>query len=117
MVGSIVRGALIGLTPLGLLVGVATLSLIFTVLARQLIAEAGFLVQQQTALITLIIGLILAIAVYAVAIWRILRQVSFWQQNGERAQASAMLWSLVITALVVAAPVLLALLFPQHPAP
>jgi uncharacterized membrane protein YidH (DUF202 family) len=111
------RGALIGLIPLGLLAGIVALGVIATTLVRQLVAGSGFFVQQQAALITLIAGLILAIAIYAVALWRILRRVAAWQQDGKKAQASATLWALGATALIVVLPVLLALLLPQHPAP
>lgn len=111
------RGALVGLIPLGLLAGVVVLTLVITVLARQLVAASGFFAQQQAALITLIAGLVVAIVVYAVALWSRLRRVTAWQHDGEQAQASAALWALGATALVVIVPVLLALLLPQHPAP
>jgi hypothetical protein len=111
------RGALVGLIPLGLLAGAVVLTLVITVLARQLVAASGFFAQQQAALITLIVGLVVAIVVYAVALWSILRRVAAWQHDEEQAQASAALWALGATALVVIVPVLLALLLPQHPAP
>jgi membrane protease YdiL (CAAX protease family) len=111
------RGALVGLIPLGLLAGAVVLTLVITVLARQLVAASGFFAQQQAALITLIAGLVVAIVVYAVALWSILRRVAAWRHDGEQAQASAALWALGATALVVIVPVLLALLLPQHPAP
>lgn len=111
------RGALIGLVPLGLLIVSVAVTLLLTALARQLLAAAGFFAQQQVAVITLIVGLVLASVVYAVAIWRTLRRVRIWQQNGEIAQVSAALWTLGATALVVVVPVLVALLLPQHPAP
>ncbi len=65
---SVWRGVLVGLIPLGLLAGMVAITLLVTALARQLAAGSGFLVQQQTALLALIVGLALAIVVYAVAI-------------------------------------------------
>jgi ABC-type nickel/cobalt efflux system permease component RcnA len=115
--GSVGRGVLIGLIPLGLLIVLVTVTVLLTTLARLLLASAGFFVQQQAAVIVLIVGLILTIAVFAVAIWRVLRQVAVWQQDGVIVQANATLWALGVTALVVVVPVLLALLLPQHPAP
>jgi len=114
---SIWHGVLVGLIPLGLLAGVVVITLLVTALARQLVAGSGFFVQQQTALITLIVGLILAIVVYAVAIWRVLRHVKIWQQDGTITQANAALWALTATALITVMPVVLAIILPQHPAP
>jgi uncharacterized membrane protein YidH (DUF202 family) len=111
------RGLLVGLIPLGLLAAVVGIALLLTAFAHQLFEGAGFFAQQQAALIVLIAGLTLAIAVFAVAIWRVLRRVAAWQQSGAMAQASATLWVLSATALIVVLPVLLALLLPQHPAP
>lgn len=115
--GSAVRGALIGLGPLGLLAGFVALAVVLTALARALVADAGFFAQQQAALSTLIAGLVLAILIFAIAVWRVLRRVAAWQQAGAAVQASAALWALGTTALVIVIPILLALLLPQHPAP
>jgi len=111
------RGALVGLIPLGLLTGIVAITLLFTALARQLVAGSGFFVQQQTALVALIVGLVLAIGVYTLAIWRVLRRVKIWQRDGTTTQANAALWVITATALIMVVPVLLALLLPQHPAP
>jgi len=43
--------------------------------------------------------------------------VARWQQGEATTRASALLWTLSATALVIVLPVLLALLLPQHPAP
>jgi hypothetical protein len=115
--GSAMRGALIGLIPVGLLAGCVALAVVLTALARQLVSGSGFFVQQQAALITLIVGLMLAIAIFALAVWRVLRRVAAWQQSGVAVQAKAALWALGVTALVIVVPVLLALLLPQHPFP
>jgi uncharacterized membrane protein YidH (DUF202 family) len=109
------RGLLVGLIPLGLLAAVVGITVLLAALARQMFEASGFFAQQQAAVIVLIVGLMLAIAVFAVAIWRVLRRVAARQQSG--AKASATLWALSATALLVVLPVLLALLLPQHPAP
>ncbi len=111
------RGVLVGLIPLGLLAGIVLITLLVTALVRQLVAGSGFFVQQQTALIALIVGLILAIVVFAVASWRVLRHVKIWQRDGTTTQANAALWALTATALIIVLPVLLAIILPQHPAP
>jgi uncharacterized membrane protein YidH (DUF202 family) len=111
------HGVLVGLIPLGLLAGIVAITLLVTALARQLVAGSGFFMQQQTALIALIVGLVLAIVVYAVASWRVLRRVKIWQRDGTTTQANAALWALTATTLIIVLPVLLALILPQHPAP
>jgi uncharacterized membrane protein YhaH (DUF805 family) len=111
------RGALVGLVPLGLLALIIAVALALAVLARQLTAASGFFAQQQAALITLIAGFVLALVVYVVAIVLTTRRIADWQENGIAVQARAALWSLGITALIVILPFLLAILLPQHPAP
>ncbi len=111
------RGVLVGLIPLGLLAGIVLITLLVTAFVRQLVAGSGFFVQQQTALIALIVGLVLATVVFAVASWRVLRRVKSWQRDGTTAQANAALWALTATALIIVLPVLLAIILPQHPAP
>lgn len=115
--GSVWRGMLISLIPLGLLIVMVTFTVLLTALARLLFASSGFFVQQEAAMIVLIAGLALAVAVYVVALWRTLRDVRIWQQEGKRAQALSALWGLGATTLVVVVPILLALLLPQHPFP
>ncbi len=111
------RGVLVGLIPLGLLASIVLITLLVTALVRQLVAGSGFFVQQQTALIALIVGLVLAIVVFTVASWRVLRHVKIWQRDGTTKQANAALWALTATALIIVLPVLLAIILPQHPAP
>ncbi len=115
--GSALRGVLIGLIPLGLLAGVVLLSVIATAIARGLTAGSGFYAQQEAALITLIIGLVLTIVVFAIACWRVLHQVGLWQKAGAAVQATATLWTLGLTALVIISPLRRAILVPQHPCP
>ena len=114
---SVWQGVLTGLIPLGLLIVLVTVTMLLTALARLQFADAGFFTQQQASVLVLIVGLIITIAVFAVAIWLVLRRVAVWQQNVVTIQANAALWALGITALVVVVPVLLAILLPQHPFP
>lgn len=110
------RGALLGLVPLGLLVLIIAIALALAALGRQLFATSGFFAQQQAAVIILVAGFVLALVVYGIAIVLTLRRVASWQQSGIAARARAALWSLGITALIVILPLLLAILLPQHPA-
>lgn len=115
--GSAVRGAWVGLGPLGLLAGFVALAVVLTALARLLAAGAGFFAQQQAVLGTLVAGLVLAIVIFAIGIWRVLRRVAAWQRDGAVVQANSALWALGATALVIVIPILLGLLLPQHPFP
>ena len=80
--GAALHGILSGLIPLGLLASVVLIAHVATALARELTTGGGFYVQQQAALITLIVGLVLAIVVFAIACWRVLHQVGLWQKAG-----------------------------------
>ncbi|MBV9689336.1 MAG: hypothetical protein JO202_06470 [Ktedonobacteraceae bacterium] len=113
---SALSGALLGVIPLVLLVGVVLMALSGAVLARQLVAASGFFVQQEAALVILIAGFVLAVVVFALAIRQVLKRVAGWQQSGAIGAAQFALWALGVTALVVVLPVLLAVLLPQHPA-
>lgn len=113
--GSVMRGVLVGLIPLGLLAGCVALTVALTALARQLASGSGFFVQQEAALVMVIVGLVLAVTVFAVAVWRVMRRVATWQQSGVTQQSKAALWSLGATAVVIVIPLLLAILLPQHP--
>jgi hypothetical protein len=115
--GSALRGIWVGLIPLGLLIDVVAVTYLLTALARQFVASFGFFAQQQAVLIVLIVGLVVALTVYSIAIVRMLRQVKTWQQGGALGQARAALLTLGFTALVVLLPVVLAIVLPQNPAP
>ncbi len=111
------QGVLRGLIPLGLLVVIIVITLALTALMRQLLAPSGFFAQQQAAVITLIIGLVLSLIIYGLAIFFTLRRVANWQQTNMAARARAALWALGVTAFIVVLPMLLAIILPQHPAP
>ncbi len=111
------RGILIGLRPLAVLLVVIILALALSMLIRALDVSGGFFVQQKIALATLIVGLVVAIVVYIVAIQRTMKRVEAWQLEGATKTARFALWSLGITAVVVVLPIILAIVLPQHPAP
>ncbi len=115
--GSASRGFLIGLIPLVLLIVIVVITFLLTALTRLLVASSGFFEQQQVAVIVLIVGLVLALAVFIIAIVRTMRRVKAWQQGGASGQARAALLALGFTALVVLLPVVLAIVLPQNPAP
>jgi uncharacterized membrane protein len=70
------RGFLTGIIPLILLVIIVVIALAGTALVRQLFAPAGFFAQQQAAVITLVVGLVIALVVYVGTIVRALRRVA-----------------------------------------
>lgn len=115
--GTALGAALTGLLPLALLVVLAGMALLAAVVARLLVAPQGFFAQQQDTVIVLAVGLGLAALAYLASVVRALRRVGQWQRSGATGQATAALLALVLTAVVVALPVVLALALPQHPAP
>ena len=114
---SALRGVLVGLIPLGLLLLIGAVTVLLTALVRQLVASSGFFAQQQASVIVLIVGLVVALVVFIIAIVRTLRKITSWQRNGAGGQARAALLALGCTALVVLLPVVLAIVLPQNPAP
>jgi hypothetical protein len=100
-----------------LLVAILIIAIALDMLIRALDVSGGFFVQQEIAITTLIIGLVVAIVLYIVAIQRTMKRVEVWQQEGATKTARFALWSLGITALVVVLPIVLAIVLPQHPAP
>jgi uncharacterized membrane protein len=111
------RGTLVGLVPLIFLIAIIAITLGFAVFARLRTVSGGFFAQQQAALITLIVGFVLAIVAYVVAILIVMRRVRTWQQEGVMQRARAALWALGVTALIVVLPMMLVIVVPQHPAP
>ncbi len=111
------RGAMLGLTPLLCLTLVIAAALGFAPVVRTLIASQGFFVEQDTEIIVLAGGLLLAAAVYVVTLVRSLRRAGHWHRTGLMAEASAARMMLAATAVIVALPVILAFVIPQQPAP
>ena len=111
------RGLRGGLTPLAVLVVCVAATVGLTVVARHLLARSGFFAEQRACVIVLASGSIVSALLYASAGIRALCQVRAWQHKGRTVRAGGALCGLGMTALVVALPILLAVLLPQHPAP
>jgi hypothetical protein len=113
----VVQAFLVGLSPLLPLAIIVLLTTGLTSVARQLTAGAGFYTQQWVAVILVVLGLLLGIASVIVFSRRAFRAIKGWQYSGRLSQANAALVGLVVVALVLVLPVVLAILAPQHPAP
>lgn len=99
------RGILVGLIPLGVLAAVVLVSILLVGPTRVLFFSAGFFALQQEAVIVVIARVLLAVVVFGVVIWL---------QGEAKMAAKAALWTLGVTALVIVAPVVLAILLSQH---
>ncbi len=84
--------------------------LVLTILIRNLTSPAGFIVQQQINVISVIVGLVLVAIVYTVGIIGMLRKIREWERQGKTTLATGALWSLGITAFIFALPVVLVFL-------
>jgi len=81
--------------------------LLLTILIRHLTASAGFVVEQQINLIAVIVGLVLVAIVYTLGIVRMLRTIQEWEHEGKTTLANVALWTLGITAVIGALPLVL----------
>lgn len=116
----IVRGVWAGGMPLALALIVVGLAAGGAALARALIGPAGadgFLAWQGATIAIWGAGLVLAAIVYGVSVARALRWAARWRGAGLARQAEAVYWSLLVIALLLLTPVIVALALPQHPAP
>ena len=111
------RGVLAGLMPLIRLVVVFALALALPTLARFVLSTKSFATQQAVDVIGVAVMLLVAVIVYGVSLSAALRRTRGWRETGRLAQATAALWTLTATALIAALPVIVAVLWPQHPAP
>ena len=84
--------------------------LLLTFLVRHFTSSAGFFVEQQINVIAVIVGLVLVAIVYTIGIIRMLRKIREWEYQGKTALATGALWSLGITALIIALPIVLVFL-------
>ncbi len=96
------RLAWLVLTVLGIVV--------LTILIHNFTAPAGFIVQQQINVISIIVGLVLVAIVYTLGIRRMLRKIREWEHQGKTDLANVALWSLGITAFILALPIVLVIL-------
>jgi hypothetical protein len=105
-----------GALPLLLALVVFFLAEGITIVARIALLSAGFLFWRGITDGTIAVGLVVAAIVYVVFAVRALRQATAWQRGGAPQQAAATYWTLLIAALVLLIPVIVALALPQHPA-
>ncbi len=110
-------GVWTGITPLIWLVGIVGLAIAGDGLARALATPTGFFIWRRIVESTFAVGLVIAAIVYGVATFRALRLAAAWRRAGLARQAAGAYWTLFAAALMVLAPVILALALPQHPAP
>ena len=111
------RGVLLGLLPLLALAVIVAASVALTAEARAITAWLGFAAEQLATALTLGVGLALGCLVYTILLVWVWRRATAWRRAGQTRQATGVLCSLTITAVVVLLPVGLALLIPQHPMP
>jgi hypothetical protein len=112
----IFRGLGVGLTPAAFLYVGAVAAYLLTSLVRVVTTGLGFLTQLPIVNVAITICLLLlAVGYVFVAVWAF-RQAKAWREAGEPTAATATLWGLDVSALLVLVPVLVAILLPQHPA-
>jgi hypothetical protein len=115
--GSRWRGFGRGLVPLVILAGFSVITLALTLATKQIADGIDFATRDWLVAGTIIIGLIASAVAYIVALVATFRRWRTQAREGDNAGATGMLWALIVTALVVVVPVVVAALVPQHPAP
>ncbi len=115
--GSVGRGVLAGLMPLIRLVILFAITFALPTVARLALSATGFATQNLVEIIATAVLLLVAAVVYAASLVGAFRRMRAWRESGQGAQATAALWTLMTTAVIVALPVIVAVLWPQHPSP
>lgn len=108
------RGFGRGLIPLLVLVACLVTTLVLTFAARLLTNGVDFSIQQWIVLAVLVIGLVIAAVAYIIALVGAFR---LWRREENDTSATGMLWALIVTAVIVVLPIVVAALVPQNPAP
>jgi hypothetical protein len=113
---NVLRGAGVGLAPAaffyaGILAGVGLVSLL-----RVATSGLGFLTQLPVLNVMSMLCLVALAVGFTLVSVRVFRQARAWREAGEATAATATLWGLGASALLVLVPVLLGILLPQHPA-
>ncbi len=93
------------------------IALALPTVARLALGSVDFATLDAVVIIASAVMLLVAAAVYAVSLVGVFRRMRAWRERGQDAQATAAQWTLVATGVVVALPVMVAVLWPQHPAP
>lgn len=108
---------LFGLLPLTVLGVTVSATFVIVALTRQSIPASAFVAQQQADLRVLLIGSLIVLLAFALAVLFLLRRIARWQKQGLVHRARISLWLLVATAAIIVLPVVIAVLLPQQPAP
>ena len=111
------QGFGLGLLPLLIPSGGIVATLVLTLTARELAAGIDVTVSQWIVVGVFALGLAIIGVAYGIALVRTLRAWRTHMQAGDKAMVMGMLWALLVTAIVVALPVIVSALIPQHPAP
>ncbi len=114
--GSVMRGVVTGIAPLALFAALGVVAVLATILARNLSAGEAFLSQQPMLIAVLGVILLIAFVAWVAGCRWALRRARAWEQTGDLAQATATLWTLGVSAVILLLPVILAIVMPQHPA-
>jgi uncharacterized membrane protein YidH (DUF202 family) len=115
--GDLRRGSLAGLIPLLRLIVMLAVAVALPLIARLVTGAQTFATQQSAVVIAFAVGLVLAAVVYTASLVGVFRRLRTWREDGRDVSATAALWMLAVTALIVALPVIVAAVLPQHPAP
>ena len=99
------------LAPLFLLIIIGAIVLGLIMLDRHSILLTNFVLQQDIMIGILIIGMTVAIIVYALSVMNALRKIGMWRQNGQIKQANEGLLVLAVVASIMILPLILALFF------
>lgn len=113
---SFLAGLLTGLAPLGALIGVLLLTSVAVVALRALLIAQGFAVQHAALPLVFGMGLVASLVGGVVSVKHVLTRMRRWDTAGEAERANGSRWALIITALLLALPVVLAFVLPQSPA-
>jgi hypothetical protein len=113
---TILRGAGVGLTPAAFLYLGALVVFGFDTLMRVATTGLSFLTQLPILNVMGMVCLVALAVGFTLVSVRAFRQARRWREDGETTAATAVLWGLAASALLVLVPVLLAILLPQHPA-
>lgn len=111
------RGFGRGLVPLVILAGFSAITLMLTLATKQIATGIDFATRDWLVAGPLIVGLVASAVAYILALVVAFRRWRTQLRKGDNADATGMLWALIVTALVVVLPVVVAALVPQHPAP
>jgi hypothetical protein len=115
-VPSFLNGLLTGLAPLGILIGVLLLTAAATFAVRALLTTQRFAIQHAALPLVFGLGLLAAMAGAVVGVKQVFTRMRRWDDDGEVERAWGSRWAIIVTALLLALPVVVAFVLPQSPA-